>query len=116
MQEFIEAYAACALWSSIDDNGDPFDDKYSIDDIAPGAMDQMKRDCEDFVHHCGDLILQSDMSMSQAGYDFWLTRNRHGTGFWDRGLGDIGHTLTQVAQGYGEVYIYVGDDDMIYTL
>ena len=23
-------------------------------------------------------------SIEQAGYDFWLTRNGHGTGFWDR--------------------------------
>lgn len=26
----------------------------------------------------------SDGNRSQAGHDFWLSRNEHGTGFWDR--------------------------------
>jgi hypothetical protein len=26
----------------------------------------------------------SDDNIPQAGHDFWLTRNGHGTGFWDR--------------------------------
>lgn len=34
--------------------------------------------------------------------DFWLTRNRHGAGFWDRGAGDVGKRLTQAAHGFGE--------------
>jgi hypothetical protein len=31
--------------------------------------------------------------MEQAGIDFWLTRNRHGAGYWDRGLGITGDKL-----------------------
>ena len=26
----------------------------------------------------------SDDNIEQAGHDFWLSRNGHGTGFWDR--------------------------------
>ena len=51
----------------------------------------------------------------QAGYDFWLTRNHHGAGFWDRGLDGVGRALTDAAHVYGEVNLYVGDNGRIYA-
>jgi hypothetical protein len=50
-----------------------------------------------------------------AGHDFWLTRNHHGAGFWDRDLGEVGEQLTEAAQTYKEVDLYVGDDGKIYV-
>jgi hypothetical protein len=43
---------------------------------------------------------------SAAGGDFYLTRNRHGAGFWDKGYGDqpislLGKKLTDHAHTYG---------------
>lgn len=35
-----------------------------------------------------------------AGHDFYLTRCGHGTGFWDRGLGDLGDKLADAARRY----------------
>lgn len=50
-----------------------------------------------------------------AMHDFWLTRNRHGAGFWD---GDYekadGEKLTELAHSFGEINLYVGDDGKIY--
>lgn len=45
-----------------------------------------------------------------AGHDFFLTRNRHGAGFWDRGLGALGDKLAVAAHTFGEtdVYMYQG--------
>jgi hypothetical protein len=51
----------------------------------------------------------------QAGHDFWLTRNRHGAGFWDRGHGAEGADLTQHAKSFGDCDLYVGDDGGIYA-
>ena len=51
---------------------------------------------------------------AQAGHDYWLTRNGHGAGFWDRGLGEIGDVLTKACE-YTEVHAYLGDDGLIYT-
>ena len=48
------------------------------------------------------------------GHDFWLTRNRHGAGFWDRGLEFVGINLTDAAHAWGEFNLYVGDDGLIY--
>lgn len=48
-------------------------------------------------------------SIEQAGSDFWLTRNGHGTGFWDRGLGTVGEALTDLC-GHGTEFL--ANDDM----
>lgn len=114
MTDFETAYIECALWSSTDDKDQPFDDNYDIDDLAPEAIESMVADCQDFQQLCSpdDLTLQSD---EYNGHDFWLTRNRHGAGFWDRGLGDAGQRLTNNAHTYGESYLYVGDDGKVYV-
>ena len=114
MQTFIDAYIECALWSSIGENDEPLDDNYGPEDIAPETLKTMRADCEDFQVLCGDLIDSADMEESQAGHDFWLTRNGHGAGFWDRGLGDVGEKLSEAAKVYGEFYLYIGDDGRIH--
>lgn len=52
----------------------------------------------------------------QHGHDFALTRNHHGAGFWDRGYGDMGDTLTEAAQTYGEAHLIVSADDDDFTI
>ena len=54
-------------------------------------------------------------STEMAGHDFALTRNGHGTGFWDRGLGEMGDMLSEECKPYGEhrVIIDVDNDDNI---
>jgi hypothetical protein len=52
--------------------------------------------------------------MDYAGHDFWLTRNHHGCGFWDRGLGELGDQLTKASQQFDEIDLYVGDDGKLY--
>ena len=47
----------------------------------------------------------SDDNVEQAGRDFWLTRNGHGVGFWDRPeiYGDYrALKFTEIAKSYGE--------------
>lgn len=47
----------------------------------------------------------SDDHIEQAGHDFWLTRNGHGTGFWDRPeiyQCQYSQFFTRIAEGYGE--------------
>jgi hypothetical protein len=57
----------------------------------------------------------------QVGYDLWLTRNRHGAGFWARATaGDYGDenahytNLTDAAHALGESDAYVGDNGTVY--
>ena len=107
-------YLICALWSSTDDDGEPLDAVYSIDDIAPQTLKQMEIEVNDFIEANEDMLIESGQSDEQIGHDFWLTRNGHGAGFWDRGLGAVGDDLSKASKPYGEVYLYVGDDGLIY--
>jgi len=49
----------------------------------------------------------SDDQIEQAGHDFWLTRNGHGTGFWDRKdfyNADYYSMFSQIADNFGVVH------------
>jgi len=112
MEEMLHAYLVCALWSSTDESETPLDTNYTIADIADESLKQAGIDCMLFrVKYAQDL---KEWSAEQAGHDFWLTRNRHGTGFWDRGKGAAGERLTQAAHTYRELTPIIGDDGRIY--
>lgn len=108
---FTTAYVEAALWSSTDDICQPLDRNYSVADIAPTTLAVMVADCAKFqsendLSECGD---------SQAGHDFWLTRNGHGAGFWDGDWPETGDALTEAAKAYPVVELYVGDDGRIWA-
>lgn len=113
-QAFIDAYVACALWSSFDET-DGYG--YHPEDIAPATMAKLVANCEAF-YAANDATLNHEDSLgdSQAGHDFWLNHNGHGAGFWDgdwpEPLGDI---LDKAARAFSEVSLYVGDDGLIYA-
>ena len=83
----------------------------------------MREDCEDFIsanradleEYCAKMRNEQYSGEDRAGHDFWLTRNGHGAGFWDRGLGDLGRRLSDAAEVYGSVDLYPGEDGRIYA-
>ena len=118
LDSFTSSYITCALWSSMDNlesnGGDPLDKKYTIEDIESSTLKKMVMDCQNFKLKYEELYDRGDWSDDEAGHDFWLTRNGHGTGFWDRGYGneekeEIGKQLTQAAKSYGTFDLYLGD-------
>jgi len=114
--EMVQHYIVCALWSSLDESnesgGVPLERNYDADDIAPESYAKALKDCEQFVEQNAALL--EGLCADQTGHDFWLTRNRHGVGFWDRGLGDIGDKLTDACKKFGEQHAIVGGDGQIY--
>jgi hypothetical protein len=118
IETILRHYMICALWSSNDESdesgGDPMDANYDLEDIAPESVAEMREDVTDFVRANTQLLLDSGQSEEQIGHDFWLTRNGHGAGFWDRGLGEVGDRLSEACKPYGEVNLYVGDDGKVY--
>ncbi len=114
LDTFTCAYLECALWSSTDDDGEPFDTNYDITDIAEESINAAIETCREFQSAHAALLEQTDASPSQHGHDFWLTRNGHGAGFWDRGYGEVGDKLTDAAHAYGSSDVYLGDDGNIY--
>lgn len=121
LDAFTRAYIECALWSSTTGEDDtPMDREHSAEDIAPEALDQIVADCEKFQSDNAKWITR-DFSYKvnfteQAGHDFWLTRNGHGSGFWDGDWTDeAGTALTDAAKGFETVDLYVGDDGKVYV-
>jgi hypothetical protein len=112
MTTFLKAYIDCALWSSTDNDGEPLDDGgYTL---SAGAQARMAADCTTFqAAHAGLLARAGDDT--QNGHDYWLTRNRHGAGFWDRGYPQtVSAALTEAAHADGECNLYAGDDGLLY--
>jgi hypothetical protein len=117
MDRFTIAYIEAALWSSTDNSddsgGNPLDDNYGIDDLAPETIQSIIEDCQAFQNEHLDDIAND---LERAGHDFWLTRNGHGAGFWDGDWDDeIGGRLTKASYAYGSVDLYIGDDGRIYS-
>lgn len=127
LDSFTRGFLECALWSSLDSyddaGGNPLDENYGIEDFAPETLAQLLKDCEAFQQdEAKDLALATEQlspnrdADSQHGHDFWLTRNGHGAGFWDRGYPDgIGKRLTEASEAYGTVDLYVGDDGKVHA-
>lgn len=111
--KILPHYVGCAIWASTDLDGNPLDDNYCEGDIAPATLQQMRDDCALFFFANRRQLRETGASMERHAHDFWLTRNRHGAGFWDRGYGPVGDALSDAAHVYGSVDLLPCDDGMI---
>lgn len=62
--------------------------------------------------HWASYLINGDASGFDFSNDLWLTRNRHGAGFWD---GDYknGDELTEFAHAYGECNVIEIDNGQL---
>lgn len=120
-------YVECALWSescqgtacpTIPDTqcyGQDCDKSLShtlnfgTDDLSAAASRDMEADVEGFLTSClaERPNVFDGIEPEMIGHDFWLTRNGHGAGFWDRGYGEKGDWLTAMAKPFGSAHLYV---------
>lgn len=118
LDDFTAAYLACALWTSTTPNDVPLDGMYDVDDIDPESLAEHLADVHTWRDAYRPLWAAIDgaewYNDAQAGHDLWLTRNGHGVGFWDRDIGDVGDTLTTLAEKEGPADLYAGDDGKLY--
>lgn len=123
LDSFTLSYIEAALWSSNDEStpqgGETLDRNFRIEDMTLVCLEIIKADCERFQSENARALNLADYSHIRArghdykdsefaGHDFWLTRNHHGVGFWDRGLRlHLGDHLSNKANEYREVNLYV---------
>lgn len=123
LDTFTKAYIEAALGSETDDNNVPLDKNYELDDIAESSLELIIEDCRKFQENNQNLITDENYLRAtqheveaMAGHDFWLTRNRHGAGFWDGDWDEpAASLLTEAAHAAGESNLYLGDDDRLYV-
>lgn len=125
LDDFTRAYIDCALWSShvgsdYASENDCAEDTslesagFSADELAPSTLDEIIEECASFQARNIATLARAGND-EQNGHDYWLTRNHHGAGFWDRGYPSrIGDMLMRAAHADGSRDLYVGDDGLIY--
>ena len=89
----------CLEWSEVTEEGEPLDSLGLYFDETSRAL--IAAEIADFISANSDDL--DGLDYSQIGHDFILTRNGHGAGFWDRGLGERGERLTAACKPYGNV-------------
>ena len=78
---FVRAFIATALWTSDEEVGS----KATLNQFERPSLESLIEQCQQFISVATERgYLLPLVDMSQAGHDFWLTRNGHGAGFWDR--------------------------------
>lgn len=125
LPEIVESYLEAVAFTDFGDENEPEDGSK----FGPTAQLQAHTEVLEFLKMCSDAglfkckgsvfsplgeVMMKGYTMNSLAHDFWLTRNRHGTGFWDRGLGRVGDKLTELAHTCGSRGVYVGDDNLVY--
>lgn len=124
---FMSAYVECALWLGSDYRPDMEGaNDYSIDlrgdydvwDLSADTLQTIVDDCMGFAEYVFAALTADEQEIfdeqpEQAGHDFYLTRNRHGAGFWDRPdywPGRLAQELTDIARTFGDFSLCLYDD------
>lgn len=130
VESFVNGYLVAALWSSSDTLPGTADgqegETVNLDNYywADGQEAKLMGECLDFIAANAADLLAYEQQKSHApeygawecaGHDFWLTRNGHGAGFWDRGLGELGERLSEASKAFGGIDLYLGDDEQVYA-
>lgn len=95
LQTIVAQYLKTAAWAD--------GDELESSEFSTFAKDLAFRDCAKFVEQAGNLLEGWDDE--QIGHDFWLTRNGHGAGFWDRNLPNA-DVLTEVGKSFPSLSLY----------
>ncbi len=107
-EEFLTGYLECLLWQSTDpESGDSLESLgYTLADVSAEDRATVEAEVADFLDGLAGEILalldaRPEYTPDMAGHDYCLSRNRHGAGYWDRGLGPLGDRLHEIAKPYG---------------
>lgn len=112
LQRMFRSYVETALWASFDPETGENLTEFTFSDIALSTRRAMLSDCRNFLRDHRELIGDN---LEQAGHDFFLTRNRHGVGFWDGDWpAETGSILTDASHVYGtfELWLCPGDEEI----
>lgn len=115
LDKFVQQYLETALWADLPEEN--LHDGLTIENIHETSIATARRDCDQFLTENSKIISRAieQTSLTHVAYHFWLTRNHHGAGFWDGDYSEqLGERLTNAAQKFNELSIYVGDDGLIY--
>lgn len=110
---FVRSYIATAIWVTFDSGAKAEVTKLSQRTAEADCLKFIEAIYSEFTPAEADAIVcqQGTDVLSIAGHDFFLTRNRHGAGYWDSDiyntLADNGaDRLTRLSENAGETDCY----------
>lgn len=107
LDPFTRAYIDCALWCGVVAEDESYNhDEYDIDQLMLPTLRGMIDDCREFQRDNAEDLAAIGKD-ERSGHNFYLTRNRHGAGFWDDRHGALGGRLTQASHYYGEDNLFL---------
>lgn len=114
LDSFEVGYFKCAEWLA-SGHGPKYENDNNLDDadraklkgFTRAATKSGKADCAAFCKaNAADLVTycaESGRDLESAGHDFWLSRNGHGAGYFDRGNDPVFDRLQEAARAWSEV-------------
>jgi hypothetical protein len=114
LDPMVRQYLETALWTEEKDTD------YGVSDFSSEAIKMATEDCNLFKSRAEESGIQiQPEDLGDFGHDFWLTRNGHGAGFWDKPekyekYGE--DTLTDISNQFGTSNVEVGNDGKLHLL
>ena len=110
----VEAITSAAITALIFTVPDECPFTGSVGDINPTDLRRLRDECLKFITDNAELLTQADLTDEDVGINFVLTRNREGSGFWDRDLAILGVQLSTASQKFTSISLQKGSDGQWY--
>ena len=130
MNPTLIALAETVLFSECDNHSVPLDANYTIKSFDEESLNRLYVEYQQFISVVEEKITAAvgenwdciddfydlaQPAINQTEYDYILTRNHHGAGFWDGDWSsEVSQILTDAAQSQSEFTAYVDDYGRIY--
>ena len=130
MNPTLIALAETVLFSECDNHSVPLDANYTIESFDEESLNKLYVEYQQFISVVEEKITAAvgenwdciddfydlaQPAINQTEYDYILTRNHHGAGFWDGDWSsEVSQILTDAAQSQSEFTAYVDDYGRIY--
>jgi len=130
MNPTLIALAETVLFSECDNHSVPLDANYTIESFDEESLNKLYVEYQQFISVVEEKITAAvgenwdciddfydlaQPAINQTEYDYILTRNHHGAGFWDGDWSsEVSQILTDAAQSQSEFTTYVDDYGRIY--
>jgi hypothetical protein len=113
----LNHYLFAALWT------EELDSSSDVEDFMPSSVNQARKDIDSFLEKAKDFLLPyiknfGATAEEQLGHDFWLSRNGHGSGFFDRNLegcdSDVCDKLQDIARSFPTKNVFVNESELLF--